>query len=195
MKRMILASLALCALLAACATSGPPSRQDNACEIFEQRPQWYRAALKSAERWGAPVSIQMAIIWKESSFRADARPPKTYTFFGLIPTGRQSSAYGYAQAIDGTWDWYLDEAGRWGADRDDFDDATDFVGWYMNKTRQVNGVSMGDAYNQYLAYHEGHTGYRRGSYRNKAWLLRAARRVADQADRYATQLRSCGGEL
>ena len=34
----------------------------------------------------------------------------------------------------------------------------------------MNGVPLHDAYNQYLAYHEGKAGYARGSYRGKSWL-------------------------
>ena len=40
----------------------------------------------------------------------------------------------------------------------------------MNGATRVNGVPLHDAYNQYLAYHEGKAGYARGSYRKKAWL-------------------------
>jgi hypothetical protein len=49
-----------------------------------------------------------------------------------------------------------------------------------------------DARNQYLAYHEGHAGYRRGSYNAKPWLLRVADGVADRAATYEMQLISCG---
>ena len=134
----------------------------------------------SSARWGAPIPVQMAIIWRESSFRSNVRPP-----------GRVSSAYGFSQALDGTWEWYQDDTGRSSADRTDFDDAADFVGWYMAKSRAMNGIGMWDAYNQYLAYHEGHTGHRRGSYNQKEWLLGVADRVADQATRYARQLPDC----
>lgn len=149
---------------------------------------------ESASRWGAPISVQMAIMKQESSFRHDARPPKKYVLW-VIPAGRISSAYGYSQALDGTWDWYRKDTGRWGADRDDFDDAADFVGWYMRKTNQTNGVAMGDARRQYLAYHEGHGGYRRGTYRNKQWLQNVAKRVERTAAAYRRQLSQCGGDL
>ncbi|MEM6678914.1 MAG: hypothetical protein AAF675_13695, partial [Pseudomonadota bacterium] len=120
----------------------------------------------------------------------EARTPRTY-FLGMIPTGRVSSAYGYAQAIDSTWDWYREDSGNSGADRDDFEDAADFVGWYMAKTRRANGLPMTDAYSHYLAYHEGHTGYKRGSWQQKAWLKNAAGAVARQASRYRQQLDRC----
>jgi hypothetical protein len=53
-------------------------------------------------------------------------------------------------------------------------------------------VPLSDARNQYLAYHEGHAGYRRGSYNAKPWLLRVADSVADRAATYEMQLVSCG---
>lgn len=184
----------LCLMLMACGSSrtasGPPSNQDDICAIFDQRPEWRDAMVTSSARWGAPVPVQMAIIWRESSFRAAVRPPKKY-MLGVIPNGHVSSAYGYAQAIDGTWDWYRDDTGNSSADRTEFDDAADFVGWYMAKSLSSNGIPMADAYNQYLAYHEGHAGHRRGSYRKKGWLMGAAEQVSRQADRYARQLTRC----
>ena len=143
------------------------------------------------DKWGAPPEVVMAIIWKESSFRSDARTPRKYTFFGLIPNGRVSSAYGYSQALDGTWEWYQDETGNGWASREDFDDSVDFIGWYMAKTRRVNGLSMDDAYSQYLAYHEGHTGYKRRSFEKKAWLKKAASRVTRRSQDYERQLNGC----
>jgi hypothetical protein len=75
----------------------------------------------------------MATIYHESRFIGNARTPRRYTL-GVIPMGRQSSAYGYSQALDGTWDEYLSEVGARRRSRDNIDDATDFMGWYMDKT-------------------------------------------------------------
>jgi len=61
----------------------------------------------------------------------------------------------------------------------------------MNKTVQRNGIALTDARNQYLAYHEGHTGYSRGSYRRKGWLMRVSNEVAARAYVYQQQLASC----
>lgn len=193
LKTLAAALLALC--VASCGSSGnysgPPKAQGDICAIFAERPDWQDAMEASAVKWSAPIDVQMAIIWRESSFRAQARPPKTY-IAGIVPTGRVSSAYGFAQAIDGTWDWYMKDTGNRGADRDDFEDAADFVGWYMTRTVRSNGVRMQDAFNQYLNYHEGHAGYRRGGWKNKAWLKKAANQVANQAEKYRGQLRRCG---
>lgn len=192
--RPVVRALVLALIVGSCASApkGPPRAVNNICAIFDERPDWREAVVASAMRWGAPAEVQMAILWQESGFRAEARPPKRYAL-GFIPVGRASTAYGYPQAIDGTWEWYRRETGNRGADRDDFEDAADFVGWYMAKTAELNGVPMFDAFSQYLNYHEGHTGFRRGDWRGKPGLQRVATRVADQAVRYRGQLRRCGG--
>ena len=61
---------------------------------------------------------------QKSSFRHNAAPPRA-TFLGVPMWWRQSSAYGYAQAKDSTWEWYQQKTGNWGADRDNYADAVD----------------------------------------------------------------------
>lgn len=179
--------------VAACGSGNysAPKNLDNACSIIDQRPHYLGAMKRSERRWGVPVAVQMATIYQESKFIGNARTPVKYTL-GVIPMGRQSSAYGYSQALDGTWDDYRREEGGWGARRDDIRDATDFMGWYFKKSQEDLGIPMSDARNQYLAYHEGRTGYLRGSHRHKGWLLRISDEVADRALLYDLQLRSCG---
>ncbi|MEM9300721.1 MAG: transglycosylase SLT domain-containing protein, partial [Pseudomonadota bacterium] len=168
----LVSAIAVCGVtvfgLAACA-SRPPAQVDDICAIFEEKPRWYKDALASEERWGTPVHVQMAIIRQESRFRSDARPPRE-KLLGVVPWKRKSDAYGYAQVKDATWDWYRDKTGRRGAKRTDFGDAIDFVGWYTTVSQQQLGLSKWDPYGQYLAYHEGHGGYERGTWRSKGWL-------------------------
>lgn len=168
-----------------------PRNLDNACSIVDQRPKYLRAMERAERRWGVPVHVQMATIYQESQFIGNARTPHRYAL-GVIPMGRQSSAYGYAQAIDSTWDDYRKAAGRWGAKRDRIEDATDFMGWYMDRSEKKLGLSKWDARTQYLAYHEGHTGYARGSHNQKAWLMRVASEVGQRARLYQNQLVACG---
>lgn len=168
----------------------PPRNLDNACSIVNERPTYLKAMKRTQSRWGVPVAVQMATIYQESKFVGNARTPRQYAL-GVIPTGRQSSAYGYAQALDGTWEEYQDDEGGWGARRDDIYDATDFMGWYFTQSQEELGIPLYDTKRQYLAYHEGRTGFRRGSYRAKAWLLRVSNEVADRAIVYDTQLRAC----
>jgi len=71
------------------------------------------------------------------------------------------------------------------------EDALDFIGWYNDKSHKLLGISKWDPKSLYLAYHEGHTGYRRGSYRNKSKLLGIASRVDKTARDYGAQLKGC----
>ena len=187
-----LARFAVLLLLVSCAGRySAPRDLDNACAIVSERPQYLRAMQETEQRWGVPIPVQMATIYQESKFIGNAKTPRTFVL-GFIPTGRRSSAYGYSQAIDSTWDDYQADAGRWGARRSRIEDATDFMGWYMDLTERQLGIPKSDARNQYLAYHEGRRGYAAGSYREKAWLMRVADEVAARADRYQMQLISCG---
>lgn len=184
--------IGLSATLAACGSREftSPRNLDDACALLRERPNYGRAMRRAERNWNVPVHVQMAVIHQESRFDGDIRPPFRYAL-GVIPMGRQSSAIGYSQALDGTWDEYIADTGNRGADRTDIRDATDFMGWYMNITVERNNVALTDARRQYLAYHEGHTGYSRGSYNRKPWLLDVARRVESRAERYRTQLASC----
>jgi hypothetical protein len=168
-----------------------PRELDNACSILNERPPYQRAMARAERRWGVPVHVQMATIYQESKFVGNAKTPRKF-FLGFIPGGRVSSAKGYSQALDGTWDDYREATGSFGARRTRIEDATDFMGWYMDNTERKLGISKFDAANQYLAYHEGAGGYARGTHRGKAWLLRVSSEVAERADLYQRQLIACG---
>jgi len=183
----------VCGLLVACA-SDPPRNLKNSCAIFDEKDDWYEYARDSYEKWGVPVHVQLAIIYQESRFRHDARPPREKLLW-VIPWFRASSAYGYGQVKDSTWDWYRKSTGNRWADRDDFEDVVDFIGWYCNLSHRKLGISKWDAYNQYLAYHEGHGGWKRKTYRKKAWLQKVARKVEARARAYHAQLKRCEGRL
>lgn len=188
MKKSVII-LILIMLISGCVTP-QPKNISNVCEIFKEREDWWDAANDMNDRWGTPIHVVMAMMYQESSFKADAAPPMEY-FLGFIPIGRASSAYGYSQAKTVTWDEYVKESGNSWSSRSDFDDAIDFMGWYTAKTNRLNKVSKWDAKNQYLNYHEGWGGYKRKTYRKKAWLVRVAQKVDNRAKRYATQLRGC----
>lgn len=183
-------------LIAACGSRSnmgtAPRNLDNACAILDERPEFRRAFRASERRWGIPMPVQMAVIYQESKFISDARPPFRYTL-GVIPMGRQSSAYGYSQALDATWDEYRDDTGRRSARRDNINDAADFMGWYMAVSSEKLGISRTDARSQYLAYHEGRTGFKRGTYNSKPWLLRITDEIDTRAQTYGFQLQQCGG--
>lgn len=167
-----------------------PRNLDDACAILAQRPSYWKALKRTEKRWGVPVAVQMATIYQESKFVGNARTPHRYAL-GVIPMGRQSSAYGYSQALDGTWEEYQKSEGGRGAKRDRIEDAADFMGWYMYNSTERLGISKSDAGAQYLAYHEGRTGYANQSYLGKPWLVEVADAVGARAVMYESQLGYC----
>jgi hypothetical protein len=194
MKRRAFLAGSLALVVAGCGGGSgqfrAPRNLDNACALASERPNYMRAMQRAERRWGVPVHVQMATFHQESRFIGNARPPYRFAL-EVIPMGRQSSAFGYSQALDGTWDEYRTSTGNRRAQRTNIDDAADFMGWYMTRTRDRNGIALTDARNQYLAYHEGHSGFARGSHNSKAWLLTVADRVARRAEMYQTQLAGC----
>ncbi len=122
--------------------------------------------------------------------RSDNRTIDDYAL-GVNLKGREVAALGYSQALDGTWEEYVDQHGRRRSSRTNIADSTDFMGWYMAATLRENAIPLNDTYNQYLAYHDGRTGWRRGTYRSKPWLIRIAGKVRNRAIMYEAQLRSC----
>ncbi|MGM0433876.1 MAG: lysozyme-like domain containing protein [Pseudomonadota bacterium] len=182
--------LAGCSLL----SPDPPSDQRNICEIFREQPQWYDYARASEERWGTPIATQMAFVYRESSFRSHVRPPRPW-LLGIIPWFRSSSAYGYAQAQDPVWGEYEADAGGLFARRTHMKHATDFIGWYNRRSHERQGIALSNPEHLYLAYHQGPTGYERGSYRSKPDLQGIARQVEQRAWRYDDQLKQCESEF
>lgn len=191
MSRLLRASILLLAL-ASCGGGNfsAPRNLDDACAILRQRPAYWKALRATERKWGIPVHVQMAAIYQESKFIGNARTPHRYAL-GVIPMGRQSSAYGYSQALDGTWEEYQRDQRRRGAKRDRITDATDFMGWYMNESSVELGIPRNDAEAQYLAYHEGRTGYANQSYLGKPWLVDVAAAIGARSDMYAEQLAYC----
>lgn len=191
--RHVLTLLVFGLALSACGHR-PPDQVENACLILEDNRSWWREVQRTERRWGISPGVQLAILKRESSFNAHARPARR-RLLGFIPGSRPSSAYGYAQALDSTWDWYRNETGRGGADRDDFGDAVDFIGWYSMQSRNLSSISLDDPRSLYLAYHEGHGGFNRRSYNGKSWLLRAASQVESDARNYDAQISRCRNRL
>jgi len=177
----------------ACVTP-PPTNPDDACRIFDERLDWYVAARDAKEEWGVSPALQLAIIHQESAFRAQARPART-RFLWIFPGPRPSSAYGYGQVVDATWERYRVRTGRIDADRDDFADVADFIGWYGSEIRRRTNLPLADSYGFYLSYHEGPGGFLRGSFEAKPWLMSVARRVAERSARYDRQLTRCRAQL
>ena len=192
MMRLLL--LLCCAVLLSACTASQPKDVNDICAMFKEKDDWYDDAADASDEWGSPIPVMMAIMYQESRFQAKAKPPRK-KILGFIPGPRPSSAYGYSQAKKSTWKDYKRSAGRYGSDRDDFADAVDFVGWYNYQSYKRSGISRKDTYRLYLAYHEGHGGYNRGTYRKKKWLTDVARKVERKASTYQQQLAGCEKDL
>jgi hypothetical protein len=191
--QLVIASV-ISAVVASCATTPQPSASEiaDACQLLKENRSWHTALRASAKEWGAPMGYQLAIIKQESSFDAKAKAPRgERKFFGLIQGDRLSSANGYSQALDPTWETYKRDTGHGGADRHNFRDSADFIGWYFNTTGKRTGLGQYDYKAHYLAYHEGATGYLQGTWKKKTWLVQTANKVATQAARYESQISGC----
>ena len=175
-------------VLASCSAK-IPSNQDDICDILDENPKWEQDLLEAQKRWDAEPSTVMAIIRQESSFNPDAAPERN-KLLGFIPWKRASSARGYAQAVEGTWDEYRTETNKGRARRNNFSDSVDFIGWYLSKAKSVR-IKSYEVDKLYIAYHEGYGGYKRKSYRDKEWLVDVAKKVKYNSVRYERQLKSC----
>ena len=190
---MIRAIVVFSLLLTSCVVS-PPKKTTDICEIFEEKRAWYKAAVSAEKKWKSPPYVTLAFIKQESDFQQGAKPERT-KLLGFIPWKRKSSAVGYAQAIDGTWDMYKKEAKKPLASRRNFKDSVDFIGWYNHKSNKVLGIPKDNARLLYLAYHEGRNGYKKGSYRSKPWLLGVSSDVQKTSNKYKRQFSACRKKL
>lgn len=184
-KTLVLLALAV---LASCANS-IPNNQDDICDILDENPKWVGSLMSAKKKWNADPSTVMAIIRQESSFDSNAAPDRE-KILGFIPWKRPTTAIGYSQAIEGTWEQYQKETGQNRAKRSSFDNSVDFIGWYLSKASSVK-IRNYEVDKLYLAYHEGYGGYKRRSYTEKDWLLDIAKKVKYNAVRYERQIKSC----
>ena len=164
--------------------------QDHACSILDNKLSWKRSVMNTKQKWNVSPGMQLSFILTESNFRPRAKTQKTY-LLGFFPTGRLSSAFGYAQAIDSTWETYQKKSGNRFSSRTSFSDSVDFIGWYANETTRKLNIERSDVFNQYLAYHQGHNGYKRGDYKQKPNLIKIAKKTEKNAIRYNSQLKNC----
>jgi len=189
--------LVLCLLtsfLTACAPPPPPHAINNLCGVFQEYPDWYWATKKTQKKWGVPIGTQMAIIYQESGFQGDAKPPRKHLLW-VIPWKRPTTAYGYSQALKKTWEHYEINNHRHWARRTDFSDASDFIGWYSHQLSRQTGIKVWDPYNLYLAYHEGGGGYLKKTYEKKPWLMHLAHKVKERSELYYKQLQYCANRI
>lgn len=158
--------------------SSATKHHDDACKMLTENKDWMKATYRTWKKWGVPISVQLSIIKHESSFNGDA-------------SAKTSTAYGYAQALTGTFNEYKKETNNHSAKRGSFFDSAGFIGWYFNKSIKQIGHNPYDAASFYLAYHEGIGGYKKKSYLKKRWLMTKSKEVQNLANKYRTQINKC----
>jgi len=98
----IFRAMILLVILGSCGSKNfsAPRNLDNACSIVSERPAYLRAFKAVERKYGVPVPTIMAMIYQESKFIGNNRTPHQYAL-GVIPVGRQSSAFGYSRRRGG----------------------------------------------------------------------------------------------
>lgn len=181
------------ALLASLLVSGkelpPKVYTEDVCQIVEVHPGWSESLKETSRERDIPPGLILSVMYHESTFRAEARPPRK-KLLGVIPWQR-SSSYGYAQVKDETWRWYKSHNPGWFQSRNQFKDAADFIGWYYQIFRKKNPNIENVYADFYLSYHEGLGGYKRKTYKNNTWLINKSQSVSNMAEAYEIQLKSC----
>jgi len=171
-----------------------PKYPKNACKIFGQNYLWYKSAKKSSKTYGAPIHIILAIVHFESGFKRFAKPPRK-KLFKLRIGKRESSSFGYSQAIKSSWKKFQVETNRPLALRTRWADSVMFISWYMKKTNKIDKIPLNDAYRQYLNYYLGQTAYANKAYKTNKKAIIFAKSVEKQSKIYKNQLRECQKSL
>ncbi|ODN43964.1 transglycosylase [Piscirickettsia litoralis] len=149
------------------------AKLEDICWIFQHQPNWKRSAYKASNRWKIPVNILMATIYQESRFRSNVK-------------AKTSSAYGFAQAVDSIWAQYKKSRHIPHANRRNFNDSIDFIGWYFDKVIKRYKVSPHNTQQLYLYYQLG-LYHRHAPVSSK----KIASKVAHLATQYRKQLDQC----
>ena len=193
----LIATCVLAIPISSCGINGSVRNTENACSIFFEHHgafnNWYKDTLKASLRYDVPMPIILATIKAESGFRPTVRT-KWRKALGFIPLGHVSSAYGYAQALNGTWQAYIQSTGNTYAIRSSYADAVDFIAWYYRRSMDYNGIDRNDAYHLYISYVMGWEAYKQvGDAGVTPKLKYTAMKVANQAKIYREQLSICIG--
>ena len=141
MRAGLFSALAFAAACSAPVTTRASEAPSEVCSVLA-RDDNASATQAASEKWGVPAPLMLGFMRQESHFRGNVGHPA-------------SSAYGYAQAVRGTWNLYRNETGKLEARRDDFSDSMDFIGWYISGTHERTGAPYSNTVKHYLAYSRG----------------------------------------
>lgn len=123
------------------------------------------------------------MIHQESKFHANAK-------------NGHSSAFGYAQALDGTWKVFQKDV-KSDAKRNSFNDSSKFIDWYMSRLAHKLHLETSDSFDLYLAYMLGEGGYKNylnNKYQSNHAILKKeaiAAKVRLKSQVYNLELQNC----
>jgi len=177
-RTLILGATFACVVAGSTISAQAANKLNDACSLFQQKVGWYTITSEASEKWGVPVSVILAIMHQESRFKSTA-------------AAKTTSAFGYSQALTGTWEEYRAATSTTHAVRTSLTDSADFIGWYMNRTKQKLGLPLDDVAAHYLTYHEGPAGYQSKRWKKQPKLVQIAKGVAERARMYEAQLQQC----
>ncbi|WP_150467353.1 transglycosylase SLT domain-containing protein [Francisella sp. SYW-9] len=154
----------------------------NICQVLKHHPSWRNSLIKADKRYNISPAFTLAVIHQESKFHANAK-------------NRHSSAFGYAQAVDGTWRIFQKDVEPY-AKRNDFNDSVEFIDWYMAQLAHKLHIKTSNSFDLYLAYMLGEGGYRDymdNSYKSSSMLHREAiaAKVRLKSQVYSLELKDC----
>lgn len=167
--------------------------KEDACIIVKKNPDWLKAMYRTQLVYNIPISTQLAFVKHESNFKRKARPLNKNRK-SIFDKKYASTAYGYAQALDGTWKEYQTTFNNKRLKRTNYGHSVDFIGWYNNRHIKA-GMNPNNISHLYLAYHEGLGGYRKKTYNKKPWLVNYSKAVEMSAQKYHRQLNLCKPEI
>lgn len=177
-----------------CCSSEKVDKSQDLCMVYNKNYHWYRSAMRAQKKHDIDATIIMSVMAQESNFTHNARPGKEY-ILNFIPWGYETSARGYGQVIDGAWDDYKKINNKWFPSRHNFNDVSDYIGWYLDKASKKLHINRKDTYHLYLAYHQGMTGYKRHDERNNHELDLIAKKVQRNSNRYQYEFKQCENSL
>ncbi|ASG68310.1 lipoprotein [Francisella halioticida] len=159
------------------------SNKKNICQILKHHPNWRNSLKRVNKKYNISPAFTLAVIHQESKFHANAK-------------NRHSSAFGYAQALDGTWKIFQKTV-KPNAKRNDFNDSVEFVDWYMSQLTHNLHLKTSNSFNLYLAYLLGEGGYKNyinNSYQNSNSIQKKeaiAAKVRLKTQVYNLELKDC----
>lgn len=195
MKLYVLLALFTGGLISPAAKSDPQmvtvtqADQDTlACEIFRERPDWYRAAEQTEARWGLPIAHQLAFLTTDWKLQESQVPTRWRPDWTRIDRPQPGILPGFLEA---TWRQYESETGNTSASYNSTPDVLDFMGWYFATLGPIENVSPYDPVAQYVLWRHGPDLYRAGAWKQNLWINGQAHRFANQTRLFMSDLEDC----